>query len=53
MGEDTDPPPLYKARAFGSHDNAPPPSLVTKNPATALLTLLIENLQRPSSLRKS
>ena len=24
MGEDTDP-PLYKARAFGSHDNAPPP----------------------------
>ena len=32
MGKDTDLPPLYKARTFGSHDNAPP-SLVTKKPS--------------------
>ena len=33
MGEDTDPPPLYKARAFGSHDNAPPPLPCDKKPS--------------------
>ena len=52
------PPPPYKARTFDSCDNAAPlPTslLVAKKLATALLTCLKENLQRPSSLtiRKS
>ena len=55
-GEDTDPP--YKVHAFGSRENSPPPPPPPrdrKNLATALLTWLKENLQRPSSLtiRKS
>ena len=55
MGEDTDP-PLYKARAFGSHDNAPHPLPCDKKPSYGpAYFAYIENLQRPSSLtiRKS